>query len=428
VDLSDRFGEIGDRRVRDSLLNTADSIARSLGAPGLVAQVRCDRADNLRTEGKYDDARAALAPVDALLARAADPSVTVDCLEARGNLNVETGRSDQAAADFRSGLAIKERLGETRDATYFDLLNGLGAAQDDAGHPRDALVTLTRAMGGMDSSGRGGMLSRAIMLHDAAVVLVRLGETADAERAFHDVLVRAAAADRQGRIDWQPLIHYAETALTQGDADSARKYFAAIVARADAEASQYWQGRGLYGLARAEFALGETGAARASAARFGAIARSFPGVKSTDDVLPDTMLLAGLAALANRRPAAAQASFLGGLRANGYYEGKRLIRLRPVVLLVAGTALALGQPDTALVYARAAGTAAAVDSLAGERSGWVGQARIIEARARLALGDTSAARAAAAAAARALATGMGADHPRTREAQAFLASLQFPTR
>ncbi|HEY6853126.1 MAG TPA: serine/threonine-protein kinase, partial [Gemmatimonadales bacterium] len=107
VNLSDRYGEIGDRRVRDSLLAVADSIAGALRSPALMAQVRCDRVDNLRTQGRYDDARAQLASVDTLLARAADPDVMVDCLQARGDLDLETGHPDQSVADYRSALAIK---------------------------------------------------------------------------------------------------------------------------------------------------------------------------------------------------------------------------------------------------------------------------------------------------------------------------------
>jgi tetratricopeptide (TPR) repeat protein len=427
VDLSGLYGEIGDRRVRDTLLSTADSIASSLGAPALMAQVQCDRVTNLRTQGKYDEARTALAATDSLLVRAADPTVTVGCLEARGGLDIETGHGDQAAVAFRSALAIKERLGETRDAPYFELLDGLGAALNGGGHPREALSAFARAIQGMDSTGRGGMLSRTIIQHDVALVLITLGETAEAERLLHDVLIRAAAADRQGRIDWQPLIHYAETALTQDHADSASKYFAMIVTRADAEAMPFWQGRGLFGLARAEIALGQTGRARTSAARFATIARAYPRVKNTDDVVPDTTVLAGLLSLADRRPAVAQASFLGALRANGYFEGKRRTRLRPVALLAGATALDLGQPALALEYARAIATSAAVDSLAQLRSGWVGQARLLEARAQLAAGDTSAARAAATAAARALTVGLGPGHPLTLEAQLLVASLKTAT-
>ena len=426
VDLSDRYGEIGDRRVRDTLLNKADSIATALGATTLMAQVRCDRADGLRTQGKYDEAGAVLAAADSLLAVEADPIVRVACLQARGELETEVGRGEQGAAAFQSALAIVERLGQTRDATYFGLVNGLAEALDEGGHSREALVTFARAIAGMDSTGRGGMLSRTIMEHDAAFVLIRLGETADAERMLQDVLIRAAGADRQGRIDWQPLIHYAETALTQRHADSASKYFAMIVTRADAGNSPYWQGRGLFGLARAQIALGQLGRARSTAARFARIARAYPPLKNTDDQVPDTAVLAGLVSLASRHPSAAQASFLAALRSNGYYEGKRRARLRPVVLLVGQTALELGQTAVAIEYARAAATSAMVDSQAAERSGWVGQARLLEARALLAAGDTIAARRAATAAARALSVGAGPGHPLTVEAQAVLTSLQAP--
>ena len=419
VELSDRYSQIGDRNVRDTLLATADSMARALGSPALLAEVRCDRVDNLRTQGRYSDAYAELAAADSLLARVRDPAVTVECLLDRGNLELETGHADHAVVDDRKALAIKEGLGETRDAIYFELVGGLGGALGDAGHQREALETFNRAMRGMDSTGRGGMIDRAVIQHNAAIDLGRLGETAESERSLHDVLLRAAAADRQGRIDWQPLIHYAESALTQGDADSARKYFAMIVTRAEAERTLFWQGRGLYGLARAELALGETAQARSTAARFAAVARVYPGVKKTDDVVPDTTALAGMLALAARQPARAQPNFLDALRVNGYYEGKGRVRLRPVVLLVAETALELGQADTALVYARAAAKSAAIDSLAEQRSAWVGQARLLEARGELAKGDTSAARVAVQAAVRALVTGAGPDNPRTREAEAL---------
>lgn len=423
VDLSDRYAEIGGRRVRDTLLSKADSIATALGATALRAQVRCDRVDELRSEGRYDEAKAVLAQAESLLAFAPDPIVKVKCLENRGNLALETGHADQGMAPFREALALLERLGQTRDAVYFSLLSDLAAALDEGGHPREALTTMARALQGMDSTGRGGMMSRTVMEHDAALLLVSLGEMAEAEQMLHDVLIRAARADRQGRVDWQPLIHYAETALTERHADSASKYFAMIVTRADAEANPFWQGRGLFGLARAQIALGQRARAHASAARFAHIARAFPNVKKTDDLVPDSNVLAGLFSQVDRHPADAQASFLAALHSNGYLAGKPRRVLRPAVLLAAQTALDLGQPAMALGYARAAKASATVDSLAQARSGWVGQAQLLEARALVASGDTNAARRAATAARRALAIGFGARHPLTGEAETLLVSL-----
>ena len=428
LDLSDRYSDIGDRRARADVLHKADSIAAALGDTALVAQARCQRADGLRTEGNYEQAWQMLAAGESLLARRPDPVTQVACLKAHNRVAAETGHPDQAEVAARAALAIRKGLGDTLDGSYYDLFDELAHAQTEQGHPRAALATWERAIASMDSSGRGGVMDRVIMQHNAAIALVRLGETAEAERVFHDVLMRAAAADRQGRIDWQPLIHYAETALAQRHADSASKYFAMIVRRADAESNPYWQGRGRFGLARAQIALGQLAEARASAARFAKIARGFAQLKKTDDLVPDTTILAGLVLLASGHTAAAQASLLVALRSNGYSAGtlRTRMRLQPVVLLIGRTALDLGQPALALEYARAVLASAAIDSLTELRSAWVGQARLLEARALLATGDTVAARRAARAAARALTAGAGADHPVTLEAEAFLAPLKAP--
>jgi hypothetical protein len=426
VDLSDRYGEIGDRQARDSLLRKADSIATSLGSPALMAEVRCDRVDQLRTEGRYDDARKILPAADSLRAQAADPTVSVDCFETRGNLETETGHPDSGESAFGAALAIKRSLGQTRDATFFELLGGLATAQDEDGHPRAALTTFNRGLEGMDSSGRGGMMARAIMEHDAAFTLAKLGELAEAERLYHDVLLRAARADAEGRIDWQPLVHYAETALIEAHPDSAAKYFGMIVARADAKTDKYWQGRGLYGLARAQIALGDLTQARATTTRFAAALRAFPRAQNTDDVFPDTTTLTGLLANAQGRRADAQAAFLAVLHGNGYFEGKRRIRMRPVATVAGETALRLGWPDSALAYARILDSTSSLDSLTAFRSGWIGAARLLEARARLASGDTAAARVALTSARRALTIGLGPDHPLTQTADSLLTALRRP--
>ena len=426
VDLSGRYFDLGDSRSRADVLRKADSIATQLGDASLLAQVRCQRVEGLRADGKYDEAWRMLSAVDSLFIGRADPLRRAGCLMARSDLASETGHPDEGVVAARAAVAIKQSLGQTRDATYYGMLDALAHALGESGHPREAIATWDRAIGGMDSSGRGGTLDRLVMQHNVARVLVKLGETAEAERMFHDVLIRAGAADRQGRIDWQPLIHYAETAMAQGHADSASKYFGMILRRADAETNPFWQGRGLFGLARAQLALGQLAQARASGARFAKIARAYPPLKKTDDLVPDTTILAGFISLAAGDTAAAQADLLAALRANGFYEGKLHTRLMPVVLLVGRTALDLGDPAVTLRYARAAEATATVDSLTATQSAWVGHAQLLEARALLATGDTAGARHTVTAATRALTAGAGADHPLTAEARALLASLKTP--
>ncbi len=212
--------------------------------------------------------------------------------------------------------------------------------------------------------------------------------------------------------------------MTQGHADSSRKYFGMVVAQGVRDTSLYWEGRGLFGLARADVRLGRLAEARRAKARLEQIIAIYPKVQNTDDQVPDGQVLAGWLALAEGDAAAAKAAFLGALKANGYFEGKRKKRLRPVVLLAAESALSLGQIEEALRLAREARAIAAVDSLTVSRSGAVGEARLIEAEALLASGDSAAGRAAAAEALAALRFGAGAGHPRTRQAEGLAAAIE----
>jgi hypothetical protein len=88
-----------------------------------------------------------------------------------------------------------------------------------------------------------------------------------------------------------------------------------------------------------------------------------------------------------------------------------------VALQLAEANLSLGHPQEAIALARRVIENATVDSLALSRSARVGEARVIEGRALLALGDTAGGRAAIAEGLKALRYGAGPDHPRTRQAE-----------
>jgi len=196
-----------------------------------------------------------------------------------------------------------------------------------------------------------------------------------------------------------------------------------IVRQARPDTNLYWEGRGLFGVARAQIRRGRLAEARRAGERLNRIIRAFPHVLDTDDVLPDTQTLDGLLHLAEGDTAGARTAFRAVLQSHGYFEGKLQRRLRPVALLAARSALALRQNDEALDLARRVGTEATVDSLSERESAHVGEARLIEARALLAEGDSSGARATIGRALRALRVGAGPEHPLTSEAQALAAAL-----
>jgi tetratricopeptide (TPR) repeat protein len=328
----------------------------------------------------------------------------------------EIGEGEESVRAAQLALALEPKLGEIDVVQHAELLqvyaDGIGAL----GRTRDAVRILDSAIGLLDRSGRGEQVARMIYQHDKAVRLVELGETDRAERDLHETLRRAMANDPSGRVHSQPLIHYAEVALQQSHADSALKYFGMLYSQGLRDGSRYWRGRSLFGLARAQLRLGMVGEARKTMAEFRQVAADFPELRRTDDHLPVTTSLEGHLALTLGDTVSAYRRFLAALRENGYYDGKRKKQLRAVALLVGETALAIGMPDTALRYAREAAATSAIDSLTETRSARVGEARLIEARALLAMGDTANARELLARALGALQNGAGDDDPRTRRA------------
>jgi tetratricopeptide (TPR) repeat protein len=422
VQLSARYADLGDPQVRGRLLDRAQAIALSTGDRQGLIEVRCDIADNLRENGKYTEARAMLARTDSMLAASPDPTTEAGCLLARADLENELNHPEISGPAIKRALAIRDSLGETRDMFYMSLLVDLAYTLDRQGHPREAIATNRRAIALMDSTGRAQTIAAAIAEHDLAIIVGGLGETADAERLLGDVLRRLSAIDPHGRIPNQPLIHYAHAALYQDHADSARKYFAMLAEQSVADRNPYWEGRALFGLVEAQLRLGLRGDAARTLARFRPLA-SNPDLRRSDDQVVNVNMLDAQFALAAHDTAKAHALIESTLRTYGYFDGKRSHVLHSTLLLAAQTALAMRHPDSALAFARDARITAADDSIAEVRSARVGEARLLESRAELALRDTVAARADAERAVTALRAGAGAEHPRTREAVAYLRSL-----
>jgi eukaryotic-like serine/threonine-protein kinase len=422
LQLASGYSDLGDSKVRGALLARAESIAVAGQYWEQLPEIRCVAADNLRTEGRYDEARRLMQSADSMLRAAPNPEVEVSCLQMQAGLEIEAGMKKGTLATIRRAIAIRDSLGHQSDMVYVGLLSTLAGALEEAGDFRGAIAVDRRADSLMDSTGRGGTMVSAIMEHNLAVALTKLGETADAERLLQDVLVRAARSDPTGHLPSQLLIHYAHAALFQADRDSARKYFAILAAQATADTNPYWQGRALFGLAEAQLQSGQLVEAGHTMARLRPISGN-PKLSSTDDQIVDMRVLEGWIALSSGHAAAARDSVVEALRSAGYFAGKHRAVFRSALILAAEAALASGKPADALHFARDARQLATRDSLAETRSAYVGEARLVEARALLASSDTGAARATLGQAVVGLRTGAGDGHPRTREATALLASL-----
>jgi hypothetical protein len=237
------------------------------------------------------------------------------------------------------------------------------------------------------------------------------------------MMAQLQRSDPTNPLPTQPLIHYAHAALFEHHSDSAAKYFTLLAGQSARQHNAYWEGRALFGLAQAQMQLGDVSGAQRTTARFHQIATHFT-TWATDDQITDARMLDAMLALAKGDTMGAHALVVQVLRSNGYFNGTRRKIFRAALITAAETGLALGHPAEALGYVRDVHAKAAVDSLAETRSAYVGEARLIEARALLASGDTSKARASIARSVIALRNGAGAAHPRTREAELVSAALQ----
>lgn len=423
LELSSRYADLGDSKVRGMLLARAESLATASGSRRELVEARCDMVDNLRTEGRYDDAHRLMESTAAMLHATPDPRAEVACLQALAELENEAGPDHtHAVPAARRAIAIRDSLGETRDMTYASLFSTLAYALYHQHQYREALAVYRRGLVALDSSGRGETMTRAILEHDLAHSLLGLGESREAESLLHDVLLRIGRSDPSGRFPPQPLIHYAHAALFDGHPDSAAKYFALLASQGASDHNRYWEGRGLFGLAEAQLRIGQVAGARRTAARFREITRSKP-IRSSDDQVTDGRMLDALFAAAAGDMATAYSKTVQLLRDNGYFDGRQRRTFHAALILAANAAVSLGRPSEALGYARAARTTAALDSLALGRSAYVGEAELAMGRARLAAGDSARARTALAHALVALRTGAGATDGRAVEAGNLLAAL-----
>jgi eukaryotic-like serine/threonine-protein kinase len=418
VELSDRYAELGDTKIRGEVLARAQALALAAGDSSDLAEARCDLADDLRSEGLYDDARRTFAGVEALLRAAPDADAEASCLALRADFENELGNWKAAEPAITRAIAIRDSLGHADEAAYAGLLGSLAYTLDREGRPREAIAVYRHAEHIMDSTGHGGMIARAIMQHDRALILVELGEILQARPLLYDVLRRMREADSTGHLPVQALIHYARAALYGANVDSARKYFGVLVRQAIAERNTYWEGRGLFGLAETEFAAGDLSAARHTMMEFKPISAT-PSLRSSDDEIVDYRMLQALLAQSAGNTVAARRYVVAMLRDNGYFAGRRQRVMRAGLVLAAE----LSPPAAALGFAHAALALASVDSLAATRSAYVGEARLVEARALLAEGDRAAARDGLRQAVVALTNGVGPDHPDTRDARMLLATL-----
>ena len=417
LSLGKAYDELGEHGASFEMTVRAESLAAAGQAPEMIVLSRCARAANLAARNLGVEATALADSVRAALG-ALDPAQGAACLEQLAEFELRRSHFDSAAALGIRAAALLEGLGDTTGMDYVDVLNIVANARENQKRRREALAIYQRLAAMMDSTGRGQTLYRNIIRNNVGIALSNLGEMTAAEPILRETLETFRRSDPGGDVHPAILINYCRTVLFLRQLDTAEVWYNHLFTRAAARKDTEMAADGAYGLAEVELARGRLD----EAARWVGEERRARGLGPASQT---GMGLALEGELAHRRGdvRAANAHFRDALRGMGYFDGARIYQMRSVLIRGAEAARDGGDPARAAEYARAAADIATSDSLSETRSAYVGEARLIEGTALVALGDSAAARAVVSRALRALASGVGPNHPRTLEAERLLAGL-----
>jgi tetratricopeptide (TPR) repeat protein len=411
--LASQLLELGQFASERAMLERAGSLARTANLPAQLAITECGRAWSLIYDDQFDSARTAIAAAREALAQpgAATPQASASCLDAEGQLLVAEGKPDSAVVLLRRAVELTKNVdapagnlstlmdlsqalravGRTREATLYQrevVLDREAAGFRGSAIVPDAISNLTAALfelgelATVDSVVRTGMgaqvripggHSSTLLIFLAGLVQLRLGNIDSAEVWLTRAFQRDTSEGAGG------LSAYLPPAITQLRLEQGRA----------AEARQ----------SLADLPSGTT-IRRVNRAWFTAWTRYLEGDKrGASAMLGDSLrVIAGAAA----KPPPSLAM--------------------PLVML-AEWRLAAGDARGADSLAILGRSAAAVDSLALERSAYAGRAELVLARSRKVLGDEPGARVAAERAVVALSHGYGPENRHTRAARAFRDAL-----
>ena len=417
MSLSTAYEELGESDRHFELLVHAESLSVIAGASNNLLLSRCGRATALADRKQLTAAVALMDSIRPTIARAKQ-GIAGQCLAQLAQLEIARQHFDSAAILGQRAARLMERAGDTTGMSYVGVLNSAANALENQKKRREALAIYERIAAVMDSSGRGQAMSRNIIRNNIGIALSNLGEMKAAEPVLRETVATFLRGNTEDFVHPAILINYCRTVLFLQRLDTAATWYEHLYTQSVARKDAMMESEGATGMARVELARGRAN----DAARWIDLARRADARRTPPQIDGVANLEATLAHLRGNVPAA-NAAFDTVLRSMGYASGERPYQMRGV--LIAAAAAALDVPSAAsaakaLEYARAARGIAGSDSLTETRSAYVGEARLFEGRALLAMGDTAAARGVLQRASVALRAGGGAEHPRAREADALL--------
>jgi tetratricopeptide (TPR) repeat protein len=414
LNLSGRYADLGLTTKAHAVMESADSLAHQLNDPMLIAGSQCALGESEMELGHTDAAVARVAAGRAALLSVpnADPRIVEDCALAEADLSDAQGNPRAATQIAEKALAFLEQMGETHDMRYPALLTRIADFYKAAGDTRRGFEFGERSLAAFENNGLGDTDQSMTTMHNMASSLSGVGEAKAACAREQQVISRLQTA---GRTIVTPMaVFHGSCFLKAGDAATALSWFdkGLKVAQDENDASlqmhaRVFRARALIELKRFDEAATELDAVAAQSRQN--VAKS--GIFAARGQIVRAQLL-----LAQGRPEDAQRTLDPMLPELREPNGRQRTLLPGALTGSVKIAMAQKRYPEAIDLAnellkeqvrRARNPAMSAD---------VGEASLLLALAKQAIGDQNGMREAARQAVISLTAGLGADNARTRDA------------
>ena len=418
LNLSARYGDIGQYPKEYGLLQDADRIARGLSDWSMMSRAECGLAETEIDLGHLDRAASWIASAKSAMSHVPNqnPLYLGDCMEAEADVIDARGNPTRATQIALQALALLEQAGATHDLRYSDLLGRIADYYKGTGDTRQGFEYVERALIAAERDGLGDTDAGMTAVHNVASSLIGFGELKEACSREARLVERLESTGRT--VIPAIAVLNATCLLREGDAAAAIVWDDKGISAALAEKYRDREVYARVGRARALIALKRYDEATAELDRAAEARSDEDRADGSVQTLRIGIVRGELLVAEQRAADAAQilesvvATIRGNLKVTGFM-------LAPALLDSAKAALALGQYAQARRLAQATLTETLRKAREPGLSADVGEASLLLAKAQRALDDASAEHAAAHQAVVSLTASLGPDHALTREALAL---------
>ena len=418
VELGDHYFELHDRRRELPLLTRAEELAAGSNDMETAGYASCRLAKSAADDGDIAAAEGALKRADGYLARirGSTEGPLVQCLRARSALARLQGRTKEALTHAQKAVAIGRATGDTLSHYHLGAINEVARGLHDDGSIRGSLEVTRKLIAVQESTGRGRTLASVVERYNEAALLSRLGEKRQSSAALARAIELASGLNSEKRVPIYVTMLAGDLAGDLGMPDSAVRAYRRALAESKKRDDAAYRVRALGGLVNVLLDQRRVSEAKLN-------------LDELSSITPEKQrwrhdLLSARLAYVQGDPSQARRKYLELLTDRGF-PGRGISTAYFSSLVLDGALMAWKSGDVAeaeslAVHARRLGQDEGQDEA---RSGTLGYAGVIIARARLHHADTGAAREILRKSVVSLESGYGPRHPRTVEASALLDTL-----